>query len=63
MWGLGLPPSEFLVCILNFIGCDLEDVPQWPKKHLLLPLLENKWKDPEMTPHLTALIKWVSELR
>jgi hypothetical protein len=31
-------------------------------KHLLAPLVENKQKEPKMTPHLEALIKRVTEL-
>jgi hypothetical protein len=35
---------------------------QWPNKHLLLPLINDKWKAPEMLPHLKPLVKHVAEL-
>jgi hypothetical protein len=37
--------------------------PQWLNKHLLSPLIKDKLKSPEETPHLKALVKWVTELR
>jgi hypothetical protein len=42
---------------------DIHFEPQWSNKHLLPSLVENKWKEPEMTPHLEALVKRVTELR
>jgi hypothetical protein len=36
---------------------------QWVNKHLLPPLIDNKWGEPKMTPRLAALVKWVVELR
>jgi hypothetical protein len=30
--------------------------------HLLLPLIDNKWGEPKMTPRLAALVKRVAEL-
>jgi hypothetical protein len=36
--------------------------PQWVNKHLLLPLIDNKWGEQEMTPCLAGLVKWVAEL-
>jgi hypothetical protein len=38
-------------------------LPQWMNKHLLPPQIEEKWGEHEMTPHLAALVKRVSELR
>jgi hypothetical protein len=38
-------------------------MPQWPNKHLLLPLISDKQKAPEMSPRLKALVKRVTELR
>jgi hypothetical protein len=32
-------------------------------KHLLLPQVEDKRKEPEMVPHLKALVKRVAKLR
>jgi hypothetical protein len=42
---------------------DIHGEPQWLNKHLLLMLVENKRKEPEITPRLEALVKWVIELR
>jgi hypothetical protein len=36
--------------------------PQWVKRHLLLPLIDNKRGEPEMTLCLTALVKQVTDL-
>jgi hypothetical protein len=36
--------------------------PQWANKHLLPPLIDNKWGEPKMTPCLTALVKRVAEI-
>jgi hypothetical protein len=124
MCGLGLPPSKFLIYILNYMGCEcwlgippdsrllwyfyspahyehkvsysiglmlcyncqeeylkvpfrgcwkgssqrwfhvnFDDMPQWLHKHLLPPLIKDKWKGPEEMPQLKALIKRVTELR
>jgi hypothetical protein len=41
---------------------NLGDTPQWSNMHLLPPLLKDKWKNPEETPRLKALIKRVAEL-
>jgi hypothetical protein len=37
--------------------------PQWTNKHLLLPHIDDKQKEPELTPRLKALVKRVTELR
>jgi hypothetical protein len=42
---------------------DMHVCPQWANKHLLLPLINNKRGKPEMTPHVSALVKRVAELR
>jgi hypothetical protein len=42
---------------------NLDNVPQWPNKHLLPPLIKNKRNNLEMMPCLKALIKWVIDLR
>jgi hypothetical protein len=41
---------------------NLRNVPQWPNKHLLLPLIKDRWKSFEETPRLKALVKQVTEL-
>jgi hypothetical protein len=41
---------------------DIHFEPQWSNKHLLPPLVENKRKEPEMTPHLETLVKRVTKL-
>jgi hypothetical protein len=42
---------------------DIHTEPQWTNKHLLPPHVEDKRKEPEMTPRLKALVKRVIELR
>jgi hypothetical protein len=37
--------------------------PQWMNKHLLPPHIDDKRKEPKMTPHLAALAKRVTKLR
>jgi hypothetical protein len=46
-------------------GCMLTYTPnhKWTNKHLLPLQVEDKQKEPEMTPRLKALVKWVTELR
>jgi hypothetical protein len=39
------------------------EMPQWPNKHLLPPLIIDKQKNPEETPRLKVLIKQVTKLR
>jgi hypothetical protein len=41
---------------------NLGDAPQWMNKHLL-PLIKDRWKAPEDTPRLKALVKLVTKLR
>jgi hypothetical protein len=41
---------------------DIHIEPQWTNKHLLADV-EFKRREPEMTPHLEALVKRVTELR
>jgi hypothetical protein len=36
--------------------------PQWVNRHLLPPIIDDKWGEPKMTPHLVALVKQVAEL-
>jgi hypothetical protein len=40
---------------------DMHVLPQWMNKHLLPPQIEDKWGEPEMTPCLAALVKWVTD--
>jgi hypothetical protein len=42
---------------------DTHAEPPWQNNNLLPPLIENKQKEPEMTPCLEAPVKWVTELR
>jgi hypothetical protein len=42
---------------------NLGDTPQWLNMHLLLPLITDKWKNPEEMPRLKVLITQVTELR
>jgi hypothetical protein len=37
--------------------------PQWTNKHLLPPPIDDKRREPEMTPHLQALVDQVTKLR
>jgi hypothetical protein len=39
----------------------LGNAPQWPNKHILLPLIKDKWIVLEETHYLKALVKWVTE--
>jgi hypothetical protein len=41
---------------------DIHSEIQWMNKHLLLPQVEDKRKEPEMVPHLKALVKRVAKL-
>jgi hypothetical protein len=41
----------------------LGDTHQWSNKHLLPPLIKEKQKNLEDTPHMKALVKWVTEHR
>jgi hypothetical protein len=41
---------------------DMHVPPQWVNRHLLPPLIDNKRGEPEMTPRLAALVKWVAKL-
>jgi hypothetical protein len=41
----------------------LGDAPQWSNKHILPPLIRDKWKNPKETTCLKVLIKRVIELR
>jgi hypothetical protein len=114
---LGIPPSKFLVSILNFLRCklvhlnpnaiaalsyftmlcerwiglslhchrrkeyldatfkdywkgtsqrsflvDMHTDPQWMNKHLLLSQMDDKRREPKMTPLLQVLVKRVTEL-
>jgi hypothetical protein len=38
-------------------------LPQWTNKHLLSPQIDDKWEEPKIVPHLTTLVKRVTELR
>jgi hypothetical protein len=42
---------------------DMHVEPQWANKHLLPPLIKNKWGEPKMALRLAALVKWLAELR
>jgi hypothetical protein len=42
---------------------DLGDMPRWPNKHLLPPLIKDEWKALEESPRMKALVKRVAELR
>jgi hypothetical protein len=41
---------------------DMHVLPQWSNKHLLPPHIDDKQGEPEMTPLLATLVKWVIEL-
>jgi hypothetical protein len=41
----------------------MHTAPQWMNKHLLLPQIDDKQREPKMTPRLQALIARVDELR
>jgi hypothetical protein len=41
---------------------DMHVQPQWANMHLLPSLIDDKWGEPKMTPHLAALVKWVAKL-
>jgi hypothetical protein len=41
----------------------LADASQRPEKHLLPPLIKDKWKASKESPHPKALVKRVAELR
>jgi hypothetical protein len=42
---------------------DIHTEPQWTNKHLLPPSIDDKRREPELTPRLKALVGQVTELR